>query len=101
MPTYRVYEAVPAPGGGLQPNGTTAGYVEAPSGAEAAEREARALRGAPRSQGIVIVAEGKDDPTDTATLTLITCYPFDYIGPAPNRFVVRAERRLRVLGPAA
>jgi sortase A len=35
------------------------------------------------------------DPTDTATLTLITCYPFDYIGPAPNRFIVRAERRSR------
>src|SRR5688572_7838697 len=25
-------------------------------------------------------------------LTLITCYPFAYIGPAPKRFVVRAER---------
>lgn len=24
-------------------------------------------------------------------LTLITCYPFDYIGPAPHRFVVRAR----------
>ena len=24
-------------------------------------------------------------------LTLITCFPFDYIGPAPNRFVVRAR----------
>lgn len=23
-------------------------------------------------------------------LTLITCFPFDYIGPAPNRFIVRA-----------
>jgi sortase A len=33
------------------------------------------------------------DPTETATLTLITCYPFDYIGPAPNRFIVRAERQ--------
>jgi sortase A len=33
------------------------------------------------------------DPTTTATLTLITCYPFDYIGPAPDRFIVRAERR--------
>jgi sortase A len=33
------------------------------------------------------------DPTPTATLTLITCYPFDYIGPAPQRFIVRAERR--------
>ena len=35
------------------------------------------------------------DPTTNATLTLITCYPFDYIGPAPNRFIVRAERRPR------
>jgi sortase A len=25
-------------------------------------------------------------------LTLVTCYPFYFIGPAPNRFVVRAER---------
>jgi sortase A len=33
------------------------------------------------------------DPTPSATLTLITCYPFNYIGPAPNRFIVRAERR--------
>ena len=33
------------------------------------------------------------DPTGTDTLTLITCYPFDYIGPAPSRFIVRAERR--------
>jgi sortase A len=33
------------------------------------------------------------DPTPAATLTLITCYPFDYIGPAPNRFIVKAERR--------
>lgn len=24
-------------------------------------------------------------------LTLITCFPFDFIGPAPNRFVVRAR----------
>jgi sortase A len=35
------------------------------------------------------------DPTEAATLTLITCYPFDYVGPAPNRFIVRAERRSR------
>jgi sortase A len=26
------------------------------------------------------------------TLTLVTCYPFYFIGAAPNRFVVRAER---------
>ena len=31
-------------------------------------------------------------PTKTATLTLITCYPFHYVGPAPQRFIVRAER---------
>ena len=35
------------------------------------------------------------DPTPSATLTLITCFPFDYIGPAPNRFIVTAERRSR------
>jgi len=28
-------------------------------------------------------------------LTLITCYPFYYIGPAPKRFIVRAEADLR------
>jgi sortase A len=32
------------------------------------------------------------DPTPAAMLTLITCYPFDYIGNAPRRFIVRAER---------
>jgi len=30
-------------------------------------------------------------PTDNRTLTLITCYPFTYIGNAPQRFIVRAE----------
>ena len=30
------------------------------------------------------------DPTDEAILTLVTCYPFNYVGPAPQRFVVRA-----------
>jgi len=29
--------------------------------------------------------------TSGRTLTLITCYPFDFIGPAPNRYVVRAR----------
>ena len=32
------------------------------------------------------------DPTEHPTLTLITCYPFTFIGPAPRRYVVRAER---------
>src|SRR5207248_2697940 len=26
------------------------------------------------------------DPTDRPTLTLVTCYPFYYVGPAPKRF---------------
>jgi len=30
-------------------------------------------------------------PTPTPTLTLVTCYPFYYVGPAPKRFIVRAE----------
>ena len=29
---------------------------------------------------------------DAAALTLITCYPFYYVGNAPKRFIVRAER---------
>jgi sortase A len=32
------------------------------------------------------------DPTPVTMLTLISCYPFDYIGSAPERFIVRAER---------
>jgi sortase A len=32
------------------------------------------------------------DPTPVTTLTLISCWPFDYIGNAPERFIVRAER---------
>jgi len=31
------------------------------------------------------------DPTDVPTLTLVTCYPFTYIGHAPQRFIVKAE----------
>jgi sortase A len=30
------------------------------------------------------------DPTEQPTLTLVTCYPFDFIGHAPRRFVVQA-----------
>ncbi len=35
-------------------------------------------------------------PTRAGTLTLVTCYPFNFIGSAPMRFVVRA----RQAGPA-
>jgi sortase A len=30
-------------------------------------------------------------PESSAVLTLVTCYPFFYVGPAPQRFIVRAE----------
>jgi sortase A len=32
------------------------------------------------------------DPTPTRSLTLVTCYPFYHVGPAPQRFIVRAVR---------
>ena len=31
-------------------------------------------------------------PTKAATVTLITCYPFSFVGHAPQRFIVQAER---------
>lgn len=31
-------------------------------------------------------------PSTEAVLTLVTCYPFYFVGPAPNRFVVRATQ---------
>ncbi len=34
----------------------------------------------------VLDSDGRD------VLTLVTCYPFYFVGPAPERFVVRAER---------
>lgn len=35
------------------------------------------------------------DPTPTRSLTLVTCYPFYYIGSAPQRFIVRAVSQPR------
>jgi sortase A len=32
------------------------------------------------------------NPSGTEILTLVTCYPFYYVGSAPDRFIVRAER---------
>jgi sortase A len=32
------------------------------------------------------------DPTPTPALTLVTCYPFYFVGSAPERFIVRAVR---------
>lgn len=31
-------------------------------------------------------------PSTEATLTLVTCYPFYFVGPAPSRFVVHAHK---------
>jgi sortase A len=35
------------------------------------------------------------EPTRSAILTLVTCYPFSYIGSAPQRFIVRAALESR------
>ena len=50
---------------------------------------------------VVMTIVGPDDlsvlgTSNDADLTLITCYPFGYLGPAPQRFVVQAER---IAGP--
>jgi sortase A len=31
------------------------------------------------------------DPTERPTMTLVTCFPFEYIGHAPKRFIVQAQ----------
>ena len=38
-------------------------------------------------QAVEVLADSPD-----AMLTLVTCYPFDFIGHAPKRFIVRARR---------
>lgn len=40
---------------------------------------------APEDVGVLAQGAGEK-------LTLVTCYPFYFVGPAPNRFIVRAER---------
>jgi sortase A len=37
-------------------------------------------------------------PTALPTITLITCYPFSYVGHAPKRFIVQAELVGRIAG---
>jgi sortase A len=43
-----------------------------------------------------LIVDPKDvwvlDPTSDDNLTLITCYPFYYVGHAPQRFIVQAEK---------
>jgi sortase A len=55
------------------------------------------LRGAYRYHVLSTSVVGPGDvqvlyPTGHDSLTLVTCFPFEYVGSAPNRFVVRAER---------
>jgi sortase A len=38
------------------------------------------------------------EPTEETMLTLITCYPFYFVGPAPERFIVRAKLQERSSG---
>jgi sortase A len=45
-------------------------------------------------ESIRVVEPSNTDVLDASTqpvLTLVTCYPFHYIGPAPERFIVRAR----------
>ena len=37
-------------------------------------------------------------PTDAPAVTLVTCYPFYFVGSAPQRFIVRATTSTRA-GP--
>jgi sortase A len=41
------------------------------------------------------------DSTGGRTLTLITCFPFSYVGSAPNRFIVRARETGNRATPAS
>ena len=46
-------------------------------------------------QSILIVTPDRGDllkPTPEKMLTLVTCYPFRYVGHAPKRFIVRARQ---------
>ncbi len=48
-----------------------------------------------RVESKLVVRPGDSEvlaPSETPTLTLITCYPFQYVGSAPDRFIVRARQ---------
>jgi sortase A len=55
------------------------------------------LQGVYRYRVVSSKVVGPDDvavlhPDSRQILTLVTCYPFYFVGPAPDRFIVRAER---------
>jgi sortase A len=48
-----------------------------------------------RVESMAVVDPSETDvlrPTSSETITLVTCFPFYYVGPAPKRFVVHAVR---------
>lgn len=60
--------------------------------------ELRVLEGVQQFQvGEIFITDPLDvsvlEPADGRILTLITCYPFHYVGFAPDRLIVRAHRR--------
>lgn len=58
--------------------------VETPAGSFLYEVQRTRIVAPDAVEVVAPVAEGP-------VLTLVTCYPFDWIGPAPQRFVVRAS----------
>lgn len=44
------------------------------------------------AEGFEELRSGTSGSEEREILTLVTCHPFDYIGPAPRRFVVHARR---------
>jgi len=55
------------------------------------------LKGEYRYRVVSIDVVGPEDVSvlegnDMEMLTLVTCYPFYFVGPAPSRFIVRAKR---------
>jgi len=57
-----------------------------------------------RVEWIEVVAPQRVDvlnPTTDRSLTLVTCYPFAFVGHAPQRFIVRARQVEAVTGPLA
>ena len=65
--------------------------------------ELRALDGVQHFQvGEIFVTDPLDvsvlEPAEGRMLTLITCYPFGYVGFAPDRLIVRAHPRHRDAG---
>jgi sortase A len=90
--------AEPGESGNLVLSGHRDTFFRPLRGIRAGDRIAMVTRGG--SYQYVVDWTAVVDPADTATLkttpvrslTLVTCYPFRYVGPAPQRFIVRARQ---------